>query len=62
MVGSAPLSTDDGFRLWGVFHYPFGMTIGDSFAEANLKEAFQAGYELAMSQSTQGSGEWDPEK
>lgn len=61
-VGSGSLSPEDGFRLWCRFHYEYGVTIGDAAADEQLGEAFRAGYELARSQSTQGTGDWDPEE
>jgi hypothetical protein len=60
MIGSGPLAPEDGFRLWCALHYPYGAMIGDVVADDQLRQAFMAGWELAASQSTQGSGEWDP--
>lgn len=59
MVGSGPLTPEGGFTLWASFHYDYGAYTGD---EPEAWKAFAAGYELATSQSTQGSGEWDPQE
>lgn len=56
-MDSTALEQGEAFEMWLPMH-PQAEEIPDG--SAILREAFTSGYALAQSQSTQGTGEWEP--